>query len=656
MVPEILIVGDDVRRGLLVRRVGALGYSAVGCGTDDLDERLREGAAPAAIMVCAVGADAAALMAQLRRNRHGAAVPVTLCGRLGGAIRDLADVLDLGADHFLEEPISDDSLGAAPEGLAGAPRGNAPGPAVPPAPPPTAAPLRTEVISTVQVPIDGSASGTGSGRVHRDPSIGQLGRTLDMLEEKIRSRRDAPRPDESADDMELSMLGLDAVPEVDGVVGVDDPAESGPEFSLGEAARSASFRTPAPSGRTNTAPDSTILLEGGQQAASLERSSSDGSASWRDFSTGRLSFDEVHDPSSRVIHDRPRRTTPLTVDREGRLENVEVPRLLWKLHRAHYTGRLDLRRGRVEKRVWLVDGRIVFARSNIGYDRLIDGLLRRGLLSREQYTAARRLASKEPRRAGQLLVESGFLKDVELAPAIREHLLRIVDSTFPWVEGTWELVESARCEEAVQLDRNAVGLLLTGIAYRMEAAQLWALLGGPRQHPRLSPGVASGRESELAHDLGLGPNEDALLGALDGRSDLGALTRRRGVDEQRALALVYGLHVIELVDLVAEALPADATLADPASLDRARVLDRLEIVRESDYFAVLGLPRDATRLDVRRAHKTLTETYAAEELEPSVVASLGAETDEIAIALEEAARILEDDDLRNAYLAHLEAE
>jgi hypothetical protein len=516
------------------------------------------------------------------------------------------------------------------------------------------APQRTEIIAAEPsfASLHGaSSSDRSASRPHADPTIGQLHRTLDMLEERLRAR--APESGDSADDMDLSMLGLDAVPDVDEAAGeILDPADSALRLELGRRVRTNSIDL---QNNLRAGPrEPTLLLEGGGQSAGAVHSQSDASGSWRDVSSSPVGFDEVLDPSL-PLHDRPRRSAPLPVDRNGRLDRIEVPRLLWKLHRAHFDGRLTLRRGRVEKRIWFDGGNIVFARSNVGHDRLIDGLMRRGLLSRRQYEAARRLAAKEPRRAGRLLVEAGFLRGTELPRAIREHLLRIVDSTLPWNEGSWELTPGETCDESVLLDQPTPLLLAEGIRHRMEAPQLWALLGGPRQHASLRQRVATGREAELAESLLMPRSEEALLGLLDGKVDLGTLAKQPGVDELELLGLVYSLHVLELVDLVGEATPEPMHATDPVVLDRERIDDRLRLCRECDYFEVLGLPRDATRADVRRAYAELVGTFADESLEPSTREAMGRELDEIRAALGEARRILSDDDLRGAYLAHLEA-
>ena len=648
MNPEILIVGDESRRVELARRVRTMGYEADACDRSDVGDRLKEARAPAAIIVCGTDGDTPLLMAELRRNPHGAAVPVTLCGRLGEQVRDLADVLDLGADHFLEEPVGDDQLQATLEALAGpAPVLEAPDSAPRHAGPPDAVgeevfPTRTEIIAEPD-PVPPRGTATLRPGAAADPVIGQLHRTLDLLEERLRSRKDRS-PGDSADDMELDALGIDAVPDVDADAQDMDPATGGER--LGNVESSASRPVVGPR-------ESTVLLENASPPVDAP-SVVPPPVQWgSSASLGGRTTKHRPEPAP-LIHDRPRRAVPLPVDNEGSLESIEVPRLMWKLHRARFSGRVQLVRGRVEKSVWFDNGAIVFARSNVGHDRLIDGLLRRGLLTRRQYDTARRLASKQPRRAGQLLVEAGFLKAEELPRVIRNHLMRIVDSTFPWNEGRWTLAPDEGSGEAIVLDSSTALVIVEGIRSRMEAPQLWALLGGLQQFPRLRPDAAQGREAEIAEALLMSPTEEAWLPKLDGKRSLEELTVDRSVDELELLALVYGLHVLELVELVGEPQAVPKVSKDPASLDRERIEARLRLAREADYFALLGLNRDATRVDVRRAFSELKETFADEALEAHTRRELEGSIRELRQALDEAHAILIDDAMRNAYLAHLE--
>jgi hypothetical protein len=666
VLPEVLIVGESTRRDALAGRVRALGYEAAVCGPDAVAGRVSANPPPAVVVVCIADTDTPALMATLRSTGAGAAIPVTLCGSFGGSIRDLADVLDLGADHFLEEPVTDDLLVSALEGLAGPPPRAPDMPAEPISEEPDEAdvgnqtfdswPVRTEVID--EPPPPPPSSRTRSISDHKplpppDPVIGQLHRTLGMLGD--RRREPEATGEVEGDDLDLAGFGLDEMPDLELDADVVDPGESHDRLEVGEVNVIASGTAPfgLTTGRRQIGPrETTVLLE--EPGPLLER---------RPLPrTGRRAGDT--DPKSVTgADDRPRRAVPLPIERRGSLAAVEVPRLLWRLHRGEFDGAVALVRSRVEKRLWMEAGQIVFARSNLGQDRLVDGLLRRGLLTRAQYEAARRLAAKEPRRAGQLLVEAGLLKPGELPRVLREHLSHIVDSTFPWTDGSWELVPGEKCEEAVRLETPTALVLAAGVRHRMEPAQLVALLGGLDQFPRLRTDAVDrmGGIAALADQLVMSPSEEALLARLDGKTSLRRLLDGAGagpdaleVDEAELLALVYVLHVLEVVDVVGEAQPEPASDHDPVALDGQRITERLKLAREADYFALLGLDRAATRADVRRAWSELGRTFADESLEPRTRTELADQLAELRSALDEARDILCDDALRSAYLAHLE--
>jgi hypothetical protein len=602
---------------------------------------------------------------------------VTLCGRLADSGFDLADVLDLGADHFLEEPVADDALAAALDALAGPPipASGDPGTGTPsplavvpslelddgdPAPSGTW-PTQTEVIDE---PSRSNAGGPVGAPMSVEMS-GQMHRAFGILDARRRSPEELDAAvGESADDLDLAQLGLDATPDADHLGAALDPALD-PGLDPGDSQdrlEVAELRVLGPfsglglgsSPRASAGHrETTVLLEDA------------GPVSPRSHTTQRFGPTDIVTSEIRevtpVVHvtaefSEPRRRDPLPLEHEGDLGNVEVPRLLSRLHRAGYTGKLTLTTGRVSKSVWFAGGSIVFARSSAGHDRLLDALLRCGMLTRSQYEEGRRLTEAEGRRAGQVLVEAGFLKQSEMLGALQEHLARIVDSTMPWREGTWLLEPDVRSAEPIQLTTPTAVLLVEGIRQRIEPARMLGLVGGPSSHPRLRNRGAEGTATrvDVALGLQLTPGEEAWLPLLDGRASLGELLARPGADEAELLLVVYALHVLDLLELPGEPMPAPRVVDDPIAIDRDRITARLALAREADYFALLGLPRDATRADVRVAWADLDRTFGDDRLEPPTRIELAAELAELRAALAEAKDVLSHDLLRNAYLAQLE--
>lgn len=640
--PEVLIVGQTDVCEALVARVRAQGYLAQPCAHDAVLGRLQQEHVPGAVVLCTDGVEVAQVMRALRETPIGAAVVITLYGTLGEAVTDLADVLDLGADHFLAAPASDEELRVALTELAGPPRpetsepGEASG----------IWPNRTAVIdgphaSQVAVPTP-------------DHVLGQLHRTLDMLE--LRLREGTPAETGRTEDDDLARFGLEAVPNVEPSPTALPPPHPAEAIDVHElSSRLVLESADRGTGRSNGGPESTVRLE---ETGEVEHGPLGADTDAFARRSGRR---EPLEPeleaawSASPGRDRPRRNDSLPIDRRGSLDTMEVPRLLWRLHRARYCGRLTLQHGKIEKHIWIWDGKFVFARSNVGHDRLSDGLLRRGVLTRSQYETARSLAEREPRRAGQILVEAGFLKAGELHRVLRMHLARILDSTFPWRSGAWLLTPGESCEEPVLITEPPARVLGDGIRNRMEPNQLADLLGGLSTVPCFDAAKATVVGVHAVIDLlRLTPSEEGWIERLDGRHSLAQLTDMAGADQLEMLSLVYLLHVMGYVELAHEVEPLPQADVAPEALDAQRVGERLRMSRQLDYFEILGLDRDACRIDVVRAYADLSATFHEDNLEAAVRKTMAEELGELRTALREARDVLVDDALRSAYLAHLQ--
>ena len=121
MGPQLLIVADPDRGRDVAEQVRALGYDANTCAPRELNRMVRMADPPDAVMLSADDADPSLVLAGLRRSRRGASIPVLVFAAMGGDIKDLADVLDLGGDGFVPEPIEDDVLSQALDELVGPP-------------------------------------------------------------------------------------------------------------------------------------------------------------------------------------------------------------------------------------------------------------------------------------------------------------------------------------------------------------------------------------------------------------------------------------------------------------------------------------------------------------------------------------------------------
>jgi DNA-binding NarL/FixJ family response regulator len=330
--------------------------------------------------------------------------------------------------------------------------------------------------------------------------------------------------------------------------------------------------------------------------------------------------------------------------------------LLAKMFAQGSTGRIVFRRDNIEKVVFFDQGRPVFASSSQAHDRMGELLVREGKITAAQYERCQAAGAESGRRMGEILVDFGYLKRRELLPAVRRHVEDIIYSVFGWDRGHYHvIIEEIASGERIRLSRHPASLILEGIRRKLDRSSLDRLIGSP------STVIDVPDRERLGGLINLGdltPEERGALAAFDGQSDLAAVARVAGVHVTDMLPLAWGLCVLGL----ATARRTDTEVPDEGSalvgetdlaIDRERVRARWALVDEADYFALLGVRRDATAFEIRRAYQSARRDFAPDGFPTDLRRELAQELDDIAHVLDEAFRVLRDDRLRLTYLANL---
>jgi hypothetical protein len=335
---------------------------------------------------------------------------------------------------------------------------------------------------------------------------------------------------------------------------------------------------------------------------------------------------------------------------------TDAPMILARMFAQLFTGRVTFKRSSVEKVVYFDQGRPVFASSNEPGDRMGELLVREGKITAAQYERCQIHVAQSGRRMGEILVDFGYLKRRELLPAVRRHVEDILYSLFGWEDGTFQVTPDPTASvERIRLSRHPASLVLEGIRRKLDRSTLEKLLGPPStvievpDRERLGGIINAG---DLAGE------ERASLSAFDGHADLSQVARTSGVDVADVLPFAWGLCVLGLAtarrtepDVLEEstALVGETDIA----IDRERVRARWQLVTEADYFALLGVRRDATGFEIRRAYQAARRDFAADCFPSDLRRELARELEDIASVLDEAFRVLRDDRLRVTYLANL---
>jgi DNA-binding response OmpR family regulator len=707
---RIVVVADPVEAERMSRWLAAAGLGEVQAA-DGGDGTLAElSQRPADVVVlCAglAGFDALVFSLALREQAPNTHTALVLVGEQRGPVRTALDAIDFGADRFLRRPLSRAALEFAVRsclelaaGVAGAVIKAQPGAGG------VSTPLALGEVIHAATP---GVMPARAADVSSDVAVHAL---IHRLEEATTEAIDAFLHDLT----ENTLASPDAYPAAPDPAAPDHPpardlADSG-EYAHYSAVASASPPASAQAPRRHPTEVVTIMparraaatdaaaAETGTLVSEVRKHMSAVEARWFGPATGTdpalgaraavepppgdIDLDAIaaatvpgilprearaRSPQPGPLSDEPDRALPPAPTVRGDLRDEEPAFLIARLWREGFSGRVTFRRGDVHKGVYFEDGRPVFATSNLPHDRMGDLLYREGKITREQHARSREIVAETGRRMGEILVEMGFLKRRELLPAVRRHVEDVVYSLFSWDSGAYATTPGdTAAGERIRLATHPAALVLEGIRRKISPERLRARLGGP------GAVVTPLKRDEIAQaliDADLSPEERRVAELFDGRrtlAEVAAAPEAAGLDPAAVYHLAHGLAALGLVRVTDRGrelpsagrsgsqpmAPASAiTGAGDLAIDRERVLAKHAHARDADYFTVLGVRRDATSFEIRRAYEAARRDYAAEAFPKEVQRDLQAELAEIALVLDEAQRVLRNDQVRAQYLANL---
>jgi hypothetical protein len=342
------------------------------------------------------------------------------------------------------------------------------------------------------------------------------------------------------------------------------------------------------------------------------------------------------------------------------------------------TGALCFESEGIVRRIVMREGDLVAAASGGELESLVHFLAARGELSRDE---APRLAAKIPpygRHAGAALVAHGWLRQDQLWQVLRAHAEWIAGAILRLTRGTAQLESDPpgrlRGEPSVFGAATGAEIFVDLVRRSVSLEDALDRLGG--EGSRLADGPNHGllaecnlpaQDIELLHRARGGSIADLLARATDGE----------------IVAVIHALSLLGIVEVVPapafgrqgrdardgpdardgregrEARGGGAADAEVAALDedaiRGRVRARLELVEEGDYFSVLGVTRDATGYEIRRAFIELRRTFEPSRILTPRLVDLTEDVRKIIIVIEEAYEILRDNARRERYRRAIDA-
>ena len=296
----------------------------------------------------------------------------------------------------------------------------------------------------------------------------------------------------------------------------------------------------------------------------------------------------------------------------GALDELAFPGLLHHLHGLRAEGVLELRSGRKRKALELRGGRPVAVRSNLVHECLGNLLVSSGRIDAEALEESVNRMRRGEGLQGEILVAMELLSEAELAAALRSQAEEKLFEIFTWASGEYRFAQGARLARAnvLALERSPGNVILAGIRERspLDAVDRWLRCRGSRV-------VAAGESpfyrfqeidlddagARLLDELRRTPRVSELL-ARDERTrrTLYALLATEMVELRDAPATPVPVEARPIVERVAAPRASAAAPPDEETL-RRELTGLAESLRGRDYFAALGVSRQASPEEVRAA-------------------------------------------------------
>jgi hypothetical protein len=321
------------------------------------------------------------------------------------------------------------------------------------------------------------------------------------------------------------------------------------------------------------------------------------------------------------------------------------------------------------RRVVLRDGDVVIAASAVHGESLVSYLAQRGDLTSEAATQIEHRIPNFGRHAGAALIARGLLEQGELWPVLRAHaewvlgrILRIERGT---VREESPVPERLAAEPAVFGGATGAEVLVEAVQRAVKPDQALSQLGGGESV--LEPGDAFDLLGECALPQPLNQRLSkreplqlrALSASLPEEPMLPSIVQALIALEVLRVSRVKAVERASAARTNPRAAPAPRLVDAPDALDdealRLKVKARRALVDEGDYFALLGVPREATGYDIRRSYTELKRQFdPGRVLRPNTL-DLREDVDAIIDLLDEAYEILRDQGRRERYRRAIES-
>ena len=335
---------------------------------------------------------------------------------------------------------------------------------------------------------------------------------------------------------------------------------------------------------------------------------------------------------------------------QGSLSERFVADIIRNIQTSGKSGILHLQRDEFPKRLYFLDGAIVFANSDAESDRLGQFLISGGIIDGPSYERAARAMKKTRRRLGRTLVELGNLADERLDQMINDQIRSIIYSVFSWESGDYKFETIDKpVEDDLSLALSTDEIVLEGVRSMATESTIRHAVGNTDRILHHVEGVAADEKN-----VTLTASEGFVLSRVDGRTSVDDIAVISPLGDDETLRCIYGLlsaGILRLEDAQGratgrvqrasiDAQPPVTEPAKPASDDAdlmvAEIAAKRAAVERSNFYEILEVKPGDSPEAIKKSYYALAKKYHPDLYRSYATEALQDQLQEILSALSEA--------------------
>jgi tetratricopeptide (TPR) repeat protein len=321
---------------------------------------------------------------------------------------------------------------------------------------------------------------------------------------------------------------------------------------------------------------------------------------------------------------------------------------LRKIHFQKLSGQLIFKREAVQKQLLFMDGDLVHAKTNIPEERLGEVLFKLGKISDEAYSEIERYI--EPNQTiGKSLTQKGMTSQRTIDDGLAYQMREITLSLFPHFDGEIIFQEKPSLAGQGLVTRINIPYLIEDGIRRMKlepALQKYLERKSPYPKNKAFVHLLTEEEKEMLDKIKGGEESNALWRSLKYNPDF----------FWKSLYLFYCLNLIDFRDKnqISVGEESEKREADEAALAFSQeqlmeVAAFQEKIGEMSYYQILGITKQASEEDIKKAYFQLARKFHPDRFDRSTPALDRAKIEDVFDKITKAYHTLTNRELRKVY-------